>query len=194
MAQDEDDDPDGGRRWPGMTAALVLLVPLVLLVGGGGYGFWRYNQSQYYVGVDRDGYVAIFRGTDQVLAGIRLSGLVQPSALKTGELRGGDQAALSQTIAQGSVNDARLLVDELAEQVSECRQQWRAVAGWPASRAAYLASLARAGKVKARAPASPAPEPVLPRAADCAPAAAFGIAIPASRAGHPDLDAAAGRG
>ena len=78
MAQDEDDDPDGGRRWPGMTAALVLFVPLVLLVGGGGYGFWRYNQSQYYVGVDQDGYVAIFRGTDQVLAASACPALCSP--------------------------------------------------------------------------------------------------------------------
>ena len=90
------------------------------------------------------------------------------------------------------MNDARLLVDELAEQVSECRHQWRAVAGWSASHAAYLASLARAGKVKARAPASPAPGG--PSGRRRAPAAAFGIAIPASRAGDPDLDAAAGGG
>ena len=180
MAQDEDDDPYGGRRWPGVTAALVLLVPLVLLAGGGGYGFWRYNQSQYYVGIDQHGYVAIFRGTNQALAGISLSSLVQASALKGGELRDGDQAALSQTIGQGSVNDARLLVDELTEQVDECRQQWLAVAGWPARNAAYQASATEARKVKAKSPASPGLQPAVPRAADCAPATAFGITIPPS--------------
>lgn len=174
----EEDDPPGLRRWPVVTPALVLVALLVLLVGGGGYGFWRYDQSQYYVGVGQGGYVAIFRGTDQDLAGISLSSLAQRSDLKADELRGGDQAALSQTIAQGSVGDARLLIDELAEQVTECRQQWQAVAGWPASNAAYRASLKKGGK--ARALASPGPEPAAPRAADCASAAAFGITIPGS--------------
>ena len=163
-AQDKDDDLHGKRRWPVVTPALVLLVLLVLLAGGGGYGFWRYNQSQYYVGVDQDGYVAIFRGTDQVLAGISLSSIAQRSHLKAGELRGGDQAALSQTIAQGSASDARLLVVELASQVNECRQQWRAVA-------AYQARLKGAAKSKGKAPGDdPGPRPAAPEAADCAPA------------------------
>jgi protein phosphatase len=171
------------RRSPVVTAALVLIALLVLLVGGGGYGFWRYDQSQYYVGVGRGGYVAIYRGTDQVLAGISLSSLAQRSDLKAGQLRSGDQAALSQTIAQGSVGDARLLIDELASQVAECRQQWQALAAWSQANTAYHAALARAAKVKAKARAGrgPGPQPAAPSAADCAPAAAFGVTIPGVR-------------
>ena len=62
-----DDDGDDGyarpgkRRWPIVTGALALLV---ILVAGGGYGFWRYNQNQFYVGVDKNGNVSVFRGTD----------------------------------------------------------------------------------------------------------------------------------
>ena len=66
-----------------MTGALVLLV---LLVGGGLYGFYRYNQGQYYVGV-QSGYVAIFRGTNESLAGISMSSLLQRSTLPVSELR-----------------------------------------------------------------------------------------------------------
>ncbi len=65
-----------------MTGALVLLV---LLLGGGAYGAWWYNQQQYYVGV-QDGYVAIFRGTNQSLAGISLSSLLTRSTLKVSQL------------------------------------------------------------------------------------------------------------
>jgi PPM family protein phosphatase len=175
---DDDDDyaPRGKRRWPIVTASLGLLV---LLIAGGGYGFWRYNQSQYYVGVDQDGYVAIFRGTDQSLAGISLSSLVQKSTLKASELRSTDQATLAQTITQGSVNDAQMLLDQLQTQVNQCKQQWQAVSAWPAKNATYQTDLANAakskGKVKVPASANPGPQPSAPDAANCAPAAAFGI-------------------
>ena len=177
---DEDDDyaPHGKRRWPIVTASLVLLV---LLLGGGFYGFWQYNQSQYYVGVDANGYVSIFRGTNQSLAGISLSSLVQRSTLKVSELRSTDQASLTQTITQGSVNNAQLLIDQLQSQVNDCRQQWQTVAAWPAKHASYQTQLANAakskGKIKVPASANPGPQPSAPEAANCAPAAAFGITV-----------------
>ena len=180
---DEDDDyaPPGKRRWPIVTASLVLLV---LLLGGGFYGFWQYNQSQYYVGVDANGYVSIFRGTNQSLAGISLSSLVQRSTLKVSELRSTDQASITQTITQGSVNNAQLLIDQLQSQVNDCRQQWQTVAAWPAKNASYQAQLANAakskGKIKVPASANPGPQPSAPEAANCAPAAAFGITVPAA--------------
>ena len=75
---DDEDNDDygqrGRRRWPIVTGALALLV---ILLGGGAYGAWWYNQQQYYVGV-HDGYVAIFRGTNQSVAGVSLSSLLNP--------------------------------------------------------------------------------------------------------------------
>jgi protein phosphatase len=180
---DEDDyAPHGKRRWPIVTAALVLLV---LLLGGGGYGFWRYNQSQYYVGVDQNGYVAIFRGTNQSLAGISMSSLVQRSTLKVSELRGTDQTTLGQTITQGSVSAAQLLIDQLQGQVNQCKLQWQAVAAWPARNAAYQGKLAAARRSTAKpkptvpASANPGAQPSAPEAANCAPATAFGITVSA---------------
>jgi len=178
---DEDDDygPRGKRRWPIVTTALVLLV---LLVGGGGYGFWRYNQSQYYVGV-QDGYVSIFRGTDQSVAGINLSSLVERSILPVSELRSSDQTGLAQTISQDNVSAAQQLIDELQGQVNQCREQWQAVAAWPAANSRYQAELTAAakskGKIKVPAGDNPGPQPNAPDAANCASATALGVTIPA---------------
>jgi protein phosphatase len=177
---DDDDDPGygrGRRRWPIVTTALVLLV---LLVGGGGYGFWRYNQSQYYVGV-QNGYVSIFRGTNQSVAGISLSSLVQRSTLPVSELRSSDRAGLAQTISQDSVSDAQLLIDQLLGQVDQCKQQWTAVAAWQTKNTRYQAELQAAGtnvkKRKAASSDNPGTEPRTPDAASCAAPAALGISV-----------------
>jgi PPM family protein phosphatase len=172
---DEDDNygPRGKRRWPIVTTALVLLV---LLVGGGGYGFWRYNQSQYYVGLS-NGYVAIFRGTDQSLAGINLSSLATRSTLQASMLRSSDQAGLTQTIAQGSMSSATLLIDQLQAEADQCQQEWQALAAWQVKNLQYQSAVTKAAKAKAKTPPKDnrGPMPTAPNAADCATSTAFGI-------------------
>ena len=158
---------------------------LVLLVGGGGYGFWRYNQSQYYVG-EQDGFVAIFRGTNQNLAGISMSSLVQRTTLSVSQLTTGDQAAVTQTISQGSVNSAQLVIDQLKTHATDCQQQWSALAAWQTKNATYQRELVAARGTKTKVPAqdNPGMEPT-PADPDCAPAAAFGIpasALPTAQA------------
>ncbi len=171
---DEDDDLQrrGRRRWPIVSAALVLLV---LLVGGGGYGFWRYNQSQYYVG-EQGGFVAIFRGTDQSLAGISMSSLVQHTRLPVSQLTTSDQASVAATISQGSVSSAQQVVQSLSDHASSCQQQWLALKNWQAKYTAYQTELANAARTKSKTKpqdnAGVEPPPADP---DCAPAAAFGI-------------------
>jgi protein phosphatase len=179
--RDEEGTARSRRRWPIVTAALVLLV---LLVGGGAYGFWRYNQGQYYVGV-QNGYVSLFRGTNQSLAGISMSSLVQRSTLPVAQLRGSDQAALAQTISQGSLADGQQLIGRLQGQVNQCRAEWQAVASWPAANARYQAELLAAsrsnGKIKVAPGDNPGPPPNAPSAANCAAATAVGVTIPASQ-------------
>ena len=189
---DDDGDDDGydrptKRRWPIVTGALALLV---VLVGGGLYGFWRYNQSQYYVGVTPDGYVSIFRGTDQSLAGISLSSLISRSTLKASLLTSSDQATLQQTITASSVNDAQLRIDQLQGEASQCQTTYQTLATWKTKNTAYQAYLTaktQATAHHAKAPAvvaNPGPMPTqLPGANQCAPSTAFGIlasALPAA--------------
>ncbi len=180
--RDGEDYPQRGRRrWPIVTGALVLLV---LLLGGGLYGFWQYNQGQYYVG-EQNGYVAIFRGTNQTLAGISLSSLVQRSTLQVSELRDSDQAGIGQTISQDNVNDAQTLIDSLAAQVSQCRTQWQKVAAWPVANQRYQSELTAAahsnGKIKVPPTDNPGPQPDAPDAANCASATALGVTIQAAQ-------------
>jgi PPM family protein phosphatase len=174
----------GRRRWPIVTGALVLLV---VLLGGGAYGAWWYNQQQYFVGV-HDGYVSIFRGTNQNLGGISLSSLLIPSSVKVSQLGLTDQGTISQTISQDTVADAKQLITNLQSGVSQCYMEWSALATWQTKNVTYQSDLAKitaAAKLpKARRPkvaraVSPGPMPSAPDAANCAPASAFGIAATA---------------
>jgi serine/threonine protein phosphatase PrpC len=180
-----DEDDDGGddyghrgkRRWPIVTTSLVLLV---LLLGGGAYGAWWYNQRQYYVGV-QNAHVAIFRGTNQSLAGVNLSSLLTQSTLPVSQLGTTDQGTLANTISKSSLNDAKSLINTLQAGVNQCHAQWTALAAWRTKDVKYLGELARAraskAKVKPTVPAAdnPGPLPPTPEAADCAPSTAFGI-------------------
>ena len=109
---------------------------LVLLLGGGAYGAWWYNQQQYYVGV-QDGYVAIFQGTNQSVAGMSLSKLLTRSTLQVSQLGLNDQGTLAQTISKGSVNDAKALIDTLQAHPTSCHRQWTALAAWQAQSVKY---------------------------------------------------------
>jgi protein phosphatase len=184
---DDDYDRPAKRRWPVVTGALGLLV---LLLAGGAYGFWRYNQSQYYVSVSSNGYVSIFRGTNQSLAGISMSSLQSESTLKASLLTGTDQATLQQTISANSLGDAQQRIGRLQAQVSSCMQTYQKLAAWQAQYLkyqTYLTAKAKAAKAKAKPPAvvnSPGAMPTqMPGTNQCAPSTAFGIpasALPAT--------------
>jgi PPM family protein phosphatase len=178
----EDDGSDdyghrGRRRWPIVTTSLVLLV---LLLGGGAYGAWWYNERQYYVGAE-NGYVAIFRGTNQSLAGINLSSLLTRSTLPVAQLGPTDQGTLAGTISKSSLTDAESLIDGLKTEVDQCHADWSALAAWQTKNVRYHNLLAQAAaskaKVKPKVPPSdnPGARPPTPEAADCAQAAEFGI-------------------
>jgi PPM family protein phosphatase len=154
----------------------LTLVLLVLLLGGGAYGAWWYNQQQFFVG-QQGGNVSIFRGTNQSIAGISLSSLVSRSQLPVGELGASDQAVIAQTISKSSLAQAQALIATLQAKVTGCHNQWTALVNWQSANSRYLQAVAAAHKAKSKAPVkgNPGPMPAEPDAADCAPAAEFGI-------------------
>jgi PPM family protein phosphatase len=182
-AGDPDDGDDAGdsgdayaqrgrRRWPIVKMTLVLLV---LLLAGGAYGAWWYNQRQYFVG-QQNGNVAIFRGTNQSIAGISLSSVVSRSNLPVSQLGASDQGAIAQTISKSSLADAQALLATLQSQASQCRQNWMALVNWETQEKLYLQELAAAQKKRPKVlPTSPGQQPPQPDAANCASAAEYGI-------------------
>jgi protein phosphatase len=179
---DDFDAPRAKRRWPIVSG---LLVVLVLVVGGGLFGGWKYAQGQYYIG-EHDGNVAIFRGVNQNVAGISLSSVVQAyPGLPVNLLVTADQAQITQTISYSSQQQAQTVVSQLQQSVSQCRQGYETLAAWQATDVSYQKALTTydrlpaAQKRTARKPAAPNAEPPVPSAAKCAPSAAFGI--PASQ-------------
>lgn len=177
-----------GTRFPLLTAGAALLL---LVLGGGSYGFWQYSQSQYYIGIDgKTGSVAIFRGTNQSLAGISMSSLYWNSTLKASQLPANDRATLARTISQSSVQGAEREVNQLAGEALQCQQTYTALANWQQGNIAYrnyLTAKAEAVAHHAKAPAtapSPGPMPTqVPSADKCGPSTAFGIppaALPAA--------------
>src|SRR6266508_1773989 len=105
---EEDERP---RRHPVRTA--VLLVVLLAVLGGGLWYGWAVTQSQYYVGVTKEGMVAVFRGVPGQIAGLRLSSVVVTSERKIEDLTPVAQNTVKQGIPFDNEADARRKLEEL---------------------------------------------------------------------------------
>jgi protein phosphatase len=106
--RDEEERP---RRHPLRTA--ILLVVLLGLLGGGVWYGWSYTQSQYYVGVTREGLVAVFRGVPGQIAGLHLSTVVVTSERKVDDLTPVAQNTVKQGIPFDNEAAARRKLEEL---------------------------------------------------------------------------------
>ncbi len=91
--------------------AAVLVVVVVVGVGALAYGWTR---TQYFVGVDADGQVAIFRGLPQTLGPLDLSSVVETTDVGLDDIDSGYvRERVQQTIHADDLEAARRLVDEL---------------------------------------------------------------------------------
>ncbi|HYQ75900.1 Stp1/IreP family PP2C-type Ser/Thr phosphatase [Cellulomonas sp.] len=113
-ADDAEDDTDERRtRRRRRVRGFVLSVLAVAVLAAGAFGFYRWTQTQYYVGVDGD-VVAIYRGIPQSVGPLSLSEVVETSDVAVDDLPAFVRERLDQTIPTATLADARERVESLA--------------------------------------------------------------------------------
>ncbi|MBW0254178.1 Stp1/IreP family PP2C-type Ser/Thr phosphatase [Cellulomonas sp. PS-H5] len=113
-ADDAEDDPDERRaRRRRRTRRVVLSLLAVVVLAGAAFGFYRWTQTQYYVGVDGE-VVAIYRGIPQSVGPLSLSEVVENTDVVVDDLPAFVQERLDQTIHTATLADARERVESLA--------------------------------------------------------------------------------
>jgi protein phosphatase len=101
---------------------LALLGVVLALLGGSLWFAYRWTQKQYYVGTDGD-YVAIFKGVDDDIPGITLSGLYELQQLQVDNLPTYSREQVEGTIQADDLDDAKSIVATLQQAADECAQQ-----------------------------------------------------------------------
>ncbi len=131
--EDEDQDQDqagqGRRRLPVVKSILAVLI---IVIAGTGYAAWRYSQDQYYVGNDA-GQVAVFRGVNQQVAGVRLFHVYQRTGIPMQGMPATEAGLIQATIPASSLPAAQQIVLRI-RQGRQCRLATAAVAAWQAAK------------------------------------------------------------
>jgi protein phosphatase len=162
----------GRRRLPIVKSLLALLL---LVIIGAGYAGWRYAQSQYYVGEDA-GHVAIYRGINQDLAGLKLSSVYQRTEIPLAGVPVTDQGLIRATISASSLAHAQGIVGHIRSDYQTCTTANATLAAFRTKQHAYTRALnaykkkyhtsgpvrAKGGKVIATPPKRPGAEPTIP--------------------------------
>ncbi len=132
-AAEAEQEMHGRRRWPIVTSVLALL--LILIVGGG-YAAWRYSQDQYYVSTS-DGDIAIFRGVNQSVAGIKLSHVYLRTGIPLALVPVPDQQLIRAIISAKSLADAQRIVGRIRGDYQTCRNDLQALRAYNSKQSSY---------------------------------------------------------
>lgn len=125
LARSDDDDDDAPsrrsrRRVLALTAVGMLLLGLTV---GAMVGWYTWSQGQYFVATTpgtTGEVVAVFRGPTDPLFGLDLSRLVETSTVGVDELPEFEQEQVARAIVAQNLDDARDIVQRLAEQAVRC--------------------------------------------------------------------------
>ncbi len=166
-AGDEEEPPRRRRRrrWPLMTSILALFI---ILIGAGLFVGYQYVHSQYYVGT-KDGKVVIFRGLDQQLFGVSLSGVYRATTVPVAGLPSQDVQAIHR-LSSGSLSQATSLVSNVSQDYQNCQNAYRAVRHWEATKPKSEPIRNRAGKIIGHTHPKIPPKPPIPAGCPLQPA------------------------
>jgi PPM family protein phosphatase len=116
----ENDGPKRSRTARIFRLGLAGLL-VVLILGAGGYGAYRWSQGQYFVG-DSDGSVAIFRGLSQDVGPVKLSSVASVAAdLPLAQLPPYTRSQVEDRIVADSESEAQGVVANLRQVAADCR-------------------------------------------------------------------------
>jgi PPM family protein phosphatase len=148
------------RRWPIVTTILVILV---LVIVGGGYAAWRYTQSQYYVGTDGK-QVIIYRGVNQKVLGMSLSGVYQKTGIPLTKVPANDRSAVQSTTPATSLADARKTVANIRQTIT-CNDYVAAYNSWVAHKPKPVTTTKKVNGKTVKVTTTPAykPAPTAPK-------------------------------
>jgi protein phosphatase len=156
------------RRLPIVKSLVALLLILII---GAGYAGWRYTQTQYYVGADA-GHVAIFRGINQTLAGLKLSSIYRRTEIPLAAVPVTDQGPIRATISATSLARAQSIVGNIRSDFQTCQNANKSFQAFQQKQSDYTKALEaykkkhhqttaapvrnKAGKIVATPPVKPA--------------------------------------
>jgi len=108
------------KRRPRAGILLIVLAILVVL-GGAGWGVYAYMSSQYYVGADQ-GYVAIYQGLPGTVAGFSTSHVFEKTDILLSDLpiSWSDNVTGTMRGSDGRLSQARATVTELQSKSAQC--------------------------------------------------------------------------
>jgi PPM family protein phosphatase len=130
------------RRWPIMTAALVVLVAIVAV---GGYEVVQWTHRQYYLG-DSGGQVVIYRGISDptTFLWLSLSHVYDQTGISLDQVPANDRQMVTAASVTGSLSQVTGAEKTIQAAVAMCADQYGAMQVWKAKEAKYQAELAKA--------------------------------------------------
>ena len=116
-----------GRRYSPRTKkshkGLVLIIVAILVVlGGAGWGVFSYVSSQFFVGAD-GGRVAIYQGLPGTIAGIDTSRVYETTTINLTDLPISWREKVNATIPTSGLDQAHASVDEIRAKATQCRAE-----------------------------------------------------------------------
>ena len=160
----------GRRRWPIVTAALLVLAAII---GGGSYVLLGLTQGQYYI-TAANGQVVIYQGVNYQVLWYKLYRVYSQTGIPLAQVPTNDQQTVS-SYPPGNLAHVQSTVANIRAAVSQCHQEYAQLRDWVTRDNKYLAEVALANRNRKPATSIAGPGAAPSVGPFCQPSKAFGI-------------------